>query len=88
MVAGHETTASSLTWALYGLSLDPNFQRELRDEIKATRARAVQRGNAELTAADLDSMRLLNAVLKVLFYGFRYEIGSPLIPGFLLPGST
>jgi Cytochrome P450 len=65
MAAGHETTANAISWTLYSLSLHPKVQNELREEIKATRARAVLRGDAELTAADLDSMRLLVAVLKV-----------------------
>ncbi|KAF8520311.1 cytochrome P450 [Gautieria morchelliformis] len=64
MVAGHETSATTISWALYCLSIHPKVQDELRQEIKATRLQAVQRGEEELTAAALDSMRLLGAVLK------------------------
>ncbi|KAF8527360.1 hypothetical protein JB92DRAFT_2826281 [Gautieria morchelliformis] len=63
MVAGHETTATTISWALYCLSIHPMVQNELRQEIKVTHLQAVQRGDA--AAMDLDSTRLLGAVLKV-----------------------
>jgi cytochrome P450 len=65
MLAGHETTASTVTWVLYELSRHPEFQNEVREEIKATRAQATQRGDAELSVADLDSMKYLLALMKV-----------------------
>ncbi|KAF8527265.1 cytochrome P450 [Gautieria morchelliformis] len=77
MVAGHETTANTISWALYSLSIHPKVQNELRQEIKAKRVQAVQRGDTELTAADLDSTRLLGAVLKETL---RFHPISPQIP--------
>jgi cytochrome P450 len=65
MIAGQETTASTLSWALYELSRHPGFQSRVREEINATRAQAAQRGNGELTVADLDSMQYLLSVMKV-----------------------
>ena len=65
MFAGHETTASTITWALYELAKSPETQRRVREEIKATRTRATQRGDRELSVADLDSMKYLIAVMKV-----------------------
>jgi cytochrome P450 len=88
MVSGHETTSTTISWALYSLSVHPKVQNELRQEIKAARIRAVQCGDAELTAADLDSARLLGAVLKVRFV-VRDSARSPLDLNFsicLLPG--
>lgn len=35
MAAGHETTASSLTWCLYALARNPDMQTRLRNEIRA-----------------------------------------------------
>lgn len=32
-VAGHETTATATTWALYSLSLNPDIQKKLREEL-------------------------------------------------------
>ncbi|KAI0398737.1 cytochrome P450 [Xylaria palmicola] len=34
LVAGHETTATALTWAIYVLSKNPEMQTRLRDEIR------------------------------------------------------
>jgi cytochrome P450 len=65
MLAGHETTANSVTWALYELARHPEFQNEVRKEIEATRAQAAQRGDGELSVADLDSMKYLLALMKV-----------------------
>ncbi|KAF8511968.1 PAH-inducible cytochrome P450 monooxygenase PC-PAH 1 [Gautieria morchelliformis] len=64
MIAGQETTASTLSWAFYELSRNPGFQSRVREEIKTTRAQAAQRGNGELTIADLDSMQCLLSVMK------------------------
>ncbi|KAF8587081.1 cytochrome P450 [Ramaria rubella] len=63
-LAGHETTASTVTWALYELSRHPDFQNQVREEIQTTRAKAAQRGDDELSVADLDSMTYLLALMK------------------------
>ncbi|KIJ40565.1 hypothetical protein M422DRAFT_173549, partial [Sphaerobolus stellatus SS14] len=63
-LAGHDTTALTSTWAIYQLSRHPEFQQRIRDEIKATRAAARDRGDTELTVADLDSMKCLLAAMK------------------------
>ncbi|KAF8576236.1 cytochrome P450 [Ramaria rubella] len=64
MLAGHETTASTVTWALYELSTRPMFQDRIREEIKQMRMQAAQRGDGYLSVADLDSMKYLLAVIK------------------------
>ncbi|KAF8515955.1 cytochrome P450 [Gautieria morchelliformis] len=63
-LAGHETTASTTSWALYELSRHPDFQAKVREEIKATRAEAARRGDHELSVADLDSMTYLLGLMK------------------------
>jgi cytochrome P450 len=65
MLAGHESTGSTTTWALYELARHPDFQDKVRDEIRATRDQATQRGDGELSVADLDSMKCLLALMKV-----------------------
>ncbi|KAF8510880.1 cytochrome P450 [Hysterangium stoloniferum] len=63
-LAGHETTATSLTWAIYELARNPQYQTLVRDEIKVTRNQATQRGDDELSVADLDSMKYLLSLMK------------------------
>jgi len=64
MLAGHETTASTVSWTLYELSKRPEMQRKLRDEIRAVRADAIARGDEDITIPDLDSMKYMGAVMK------------------------
>ncbi|KIJ66688.1 hypothetical protein HYDPIDRAFT_108600 [Hydnomerulius pinastri MD-312] len=64
LVAGHDTTASSLTWMLYELSKHPEDQQRIRDEIKAARARAEARGDDDLIPSDYDAMTFTNAAFK------------------------
>ncbi|KAF8589039.1 cytochrome P450 [Ramaria rubella] len=64
MLAGHETTASTINWALYELSTHPEFQDLVRNEIQQTRKQAAQRGDREMSVADLDSMKYLLALMK------------------------
>ncbi|KAF8575871.1 cytochrome P450 [Ramaria rubella] len=61
LIAGHETTAGSLTWALHELSTRPDIQAKIREEIKATRIRVGQR---ELGSTDFEAMPYLVAVIK------------------------
>jgi len=65
LVAGHDTTASSLTWLLYELSKHPEDQRRIRDEIKVARAHAEARGDNDLLPSDFNNMDFTNAVIKV-----------------------
>ncbi|KAL1742019.1 cytochrome P450, partial [Schizophyllum fasciatum] len=61
LLAGHETTATTLTWALLELARNPAIQKRLRHEIRAVRR---ERNEPELTAATLDAMPYLDAVVK------------------------
>jgi cytochrome P450 len=65
LVAGHDTTASSLTWLLYELSKHPEDQQRIRDEIKAARANVEARGDNDLLPSDFNNMDFTNAVIKV-----------------------
>ncbi|GAQ12077.1 hypothetical protein ALT_9398 [Aspergillus lentulus] len=60
LAAGHETTASALTWACYLLTLHPDVQDRLRTEIREH----IPSGNHPITWSDLESMPLLNGVCQ------------------------
>lgn len=61
-MAGHETTASTVAWLLQDLSLHPEEQSLLREEISERRRLCTTQ---ELEASDYDSMPMLNAAIKV-----------------------
>jgi cytochrome P450 len=56
LLAGHETTASALTWSLYLLSRHPEAQREVQAEADTLNGR-------EVTAATLPALRYTRAVI-------------------------
>ncbi|EED13418.1 cytochrome P450 monooxygenase, putative [Talaromyces stipitatus ATCC 10500] len=60
LAAGHETTASALTWACYLLCLHPEVQTRLRDEIHST----IPSAEHDITWHQLESMPLLNGVCQ------------------------
>ncbi|KAF9237603.1 cytochrome P450 [Melanogaster broomeanus] len=66
LVAGHDSTASSLTWTLYELSRHPEDQQRVRDEIREAKAkaRAEARGDDDLIPSDYDAMAFTNAIIK------------------------
>ncbi|KAF9010659.1 cytochrome P450 [Cyathus striatus] len=76
MLAGHETTANSISWTLLELSRQPDIQKKLRAEINETLRAISARGNSEFTASDFDSMPYLNAVLKESLRYFSVAIFS------------
>ncbi|KAJ3480235.1 hypothetical protein NLI96_g8502 [Meripilus lineatus] len=56
-IAGHETTASAVTWCLYALSLDHKVQQKLREELLAV--------STDMPSMDeLMSLPYLDAVLR------------------------
>ncbi|KAL1727750.1 cytochrome P450 [Schizophyllum commune] len=61
LLAGHETTANSLSWALLELAQAPSIQDRLRAEILAARS---ARSTAYVTADDIHAMPFLNAVVQ------------------------
>lgn len=68
LAAGHETTASSMTWAIYMLCLHPGVQARLRQEIRE-RLPSIDDGGASISSLDIDHMPYLNAVCsEVLRY--------------------
>ena len=64
-LAGHETTASTLSWLLYELAHKPKFQARVRDEIRAARAQVSARGDSRFNMDDLDGMTTVVNAIKV-----------------------
>ncbi|KAK0479644.1 cytochrome P450 [Armillaria novae-zelandiae] len=60
ILAGHDTTATTIAWLLYELSRHPEDQAKVREEIAMTKSGA----SGPLKSSDYDSMPLLNAVIK------------------------
>ncbi|MBK8170206.1 MAG: cytochrome P450 [Sandaracinaceae bacterium] len=58
LIAGHETTATTLSWMFHWLSQRPDIQEELRAEIEQVT------GGAPLQAGHIAGLKLLDAVCK------------------------
>jgi cytochrome P450 len=58
MIAGHETTYSTLTWAIYLLASTPDWQGRLIEEVNLVT------GGGPVTASHLDQLVLCQQVLK------------------------
>ncbi|RFU76201.1 isotrichodermin c-15 hydroxylase cytochrome p-450 monooxygenase cyp65a1 [Trichoderma arundinaceum] len=68
LAAGHETTSTALTWAIYFLCCFPEMQTRLRSEIRE-RLPSTDDAGARITSLDIDHMPYLNAVCnEVLRY--------------------
>ncbi|GAB7355339.1 hypothetical protein MBLNU459_g5868t1 [Dothideomycetes sp. NU459] len=61
LAAGHETTASSMTWALYMLCKHPEVQTKLREEIRE-KLPSLRGSDTSINPAQLDGCYYLNAV--------------------------
>ncbi|OAX39240.1 cytochrome P450 [Rhizopogon vinicolor AM-OR11-026] len=87
LFAGHETTANTLSWALFELAKRPDIQSRLREEIRETEATVLARGDTEFTMADLDAMSYTTAVVKevlrfcpVIYEVHRYASQDDILP--------
>ena len=54
-----------LTWMVYELAKDQDYQQKMRYEITAVRAKVAERGDDDFTVADLYSMPFVIAGMKV-----------------------
>ncbi|KAF7362479.1 PseudoU-synth-2 domain-containing protein [Mycena venus] len=92
IMAGHETTANSFSWAVLELARQPKIQSRLRSEIRSMERMVQARGSYEFTTTDIESMPYLLAVVKVCSSRFsipvqliqKIEIGSPPLPSRIL----
>ncbi|TRX89771.1 hypothetical protein FHL15_009361 [Xylaria flabelliformis] len=96
LVAGHETTATALTWAVYVLSKNPDMQTRLRDEIRThLRSPSSPNGTEDLATVIDNNMPYLHAVCQeVLRYfapvpiTFREAAVNTSISGTPIPAGT
>jgi len=65
LIAGYETTATTLSWTLLEIARHPEMQTRLRDEIYEMEQKIQSRGDTEFTATDFENMPYLTAILKV-----------------------
>ncbi|KDR75603.1 hypothetical protein GALMADRAFT_226232 [Galerina marginata CBS 339.88] len=64
LLAGFETTATTLTWCLLEIARHSGVQNRLRSEIRQKEQEIKARGDSEFSASDFDDMPYLTAVLK------------------------
>jgi cytochrome P450 len=74
LLAGHETSATTLCWVLLELARNPSVQNKLRDEIRTMEHAIHARGDSDFAATDLDNMPYLSAVIKVVQISFNHLI--------------
>jgi cytochrome P450 len=81
LLAGHETTALALTYAVYALSREPACEARLRDELAAI-------GDRPLVLADLARLPYLDAVIRetLRLYPPAWVFGRQVISSFHLAG--
>lgn len=96
LVAGHETTASALTWALYWIHYLPDVQEKLRYELESLGDNPVPTDISQLpylTAICQETMRIypvapstfvriLKAPMEIM--GYQFETGTSILPSIYL----
>lgn len=63
LIAGHETSATVLTWLTWRLSSRPAVQHRLRAEVRAARRAALNNGLDETPTEELEKLPYLDAVV-------------------------
>ncbi|KAF8629180.1 hypothetical protein AX17_005765 [Amanita inopinata Kibby_2008] len=87
LLAGHETSATSMCWVLLELARHPDVQDRLRQEIRTTEMVIKARGDTDFAATDMENMPYLNAVLKesmryhpALYQNYRQAVHDDILP--------
>ncbi|KAI1329178.1 cytochrome P450 4A12A [Xylariaceae sp. FL0255] len=97
LAAGHETTATALTWTVYILSIRPDIQNKLREEIRANLpSPSSSAPSAQKLSTIIDKyMPYLNAVVQEVlrFFApvpatFREAVVDTTIQGYKIPKGT
>ena len=71
MLAGHETTASTMNWLLWELSKDAEYQELCREDIARIRLEVIARGDDDFSIADFENMPHVTAIIKVSVHLLR-----------------
>ncbi|RYO91664.1 hypothetical protein DL762_002102 [Monosporascus cannonballus] len=89
LAAGHETTATAMTWAVYLLARHPDVQsrlrREVREHLPSPAAGAADPDSATVSSAEIDRLPYLNAVCSEVL---RHFAPVPLTLREAGPGAT
>ncbi|KAF9558307.1 hypothetical protein EC968_007189 [Mortierella alpina] len=95
MVAGHETTATAITWMLYALSINQDAQRRLRNELLQTFGRPRHSSCKPLTYDEINALPFLNACVKELLRCYppvaassRVATKDDMLLGYMVPKGT
>ncbi|KAJ3900674.1 cytochrome P450 [Lentinula edodes] len=87
LFAGHETSSTTLSFALFELVRNPELQSRIRKEIRSVEKNIEERGDTRFTAQDLESMPLLGATVKetlrfhpVAMHLFRVAVEDDILP--------
>ncbi|KAL8913112.1 MAG: hypothetical protein Q9171_002006 [Xanthocarpia ochracea] len=64
LAAGHETTASALTWAIYLLAKHPRIQERLREEVRTYLPHPLEDLDSTVTSDTVEKMSYLNIVCR------------------------
>ncbi|KAK8140988.1 hypothetical protein G3M48_001110 [Beauveria asiatica] len=93
--AGHETTASALSFAIYAVCRHPEVQTRLRQEVRANLAPPVGDDGREMTSMEIDGLPYLAAVCNEVLRMYspvpqtiRETVRDTTIQGQLLPRGT
>ena len=87
LFAGHDTSSNTIGLVLLEMARKPSIQTRLRREVRDKKKKIQARGDTEVTAADLEAMPFLQAVVKetlrmhpVAPHGFRYASKDDVLP--------
>ncbi|THY25748.1 cytochrome P450 monooxygenase [Aureobasidium pullulans] len=64
LAAGHETTATAMTWAVYVLGKHSDVQQKLCDELRASPLPDIRDTGAKVTAEQIEQLPYLHAVVN------------------------
>ncbi|KAB8303242.1 hypothetical protein EYC80_004687 [Monilinia laxa] len=82
LAAGHETTSSALTWAIYLMAIYPDWQTKLREEVHAAIPSPSDPNSAQPDHTIIDSLPILNAVIQETLRLYpTVPLSSPLLWG-------
>ncbi|KAI1481981.1 cytochrome P450 [Daldinia eschscholtzii] len=93
LAAGHETTATAMTWGIYMLAKNPEMQNRLRAEVREKLPPIDS--DREVTSLDIDHMPYLNAVCNEILryyspvpFTLREAVRDTMIAGQPIPKGT
>ena len=94
LAAGHETTATAMTWAVYLLCKHPDVQTRLRDEVR-NGLTSIDDSSTPMTTPDLDRLPYLHAVCSEVLrlippvrLSLREAVRDTTVQGQFVPAGT